>query len=300
MFKFNFSPDEGGEDGAVTESDVEGERTKSRDAYRPSVDAALVRVDPQRVKVSNDARRRVKLKSSANYMTVVKPESSSCDVPKTAWSVASERDVLPGVYEGGLALWECALDLSSWLDAHRNRVHITSSSVVLELGCGFGLPGIWALKEGKCGRCVFQDLNADVLASATSQHIVANLGRDCLSKRVSLIAGDWFDAKLVGLLQAAASPSDAMYEVILTAETLYTPALTKRMVELLSRLLRPKTGIAVIAAKRFYFGGSLGGGSGLLCSLCQRPGSVLDAKVVSVVEDGVSNIREIVVVSRRQ
>lgn len=171
---------------------------------------------------------------------------------------------------------------------------------VLELGCGFGLPGVWTLRRG-CKRIVFQDLNADVLSSATVQHVVANEGADAMS-RVRFVAGDWFDNRLVSLLKSAAddgnvNASASYYDLILSAETLYTPDLAKRLCALLCVFLRPKTGMAVVAAKRYYFGSTLGGGTSLFVDICKRS-PFLSAKVDRVLEDGASNIREVVLIRR--
>lgn len=326
MFKFNFEVEDktdktlDEEHSTCTESSCrsrmeEDSYSSETAAYKLQVTARIVNVDWTSLTLSSKTRK-VKLRSSDSSLIVVQPieedyVSKTTEInskrPRTAWEVASEkRDVLPGVYEGGLALWECALDLTSWLDSNQSHVKITSKSRVLELGCGFGLPGIWALKEG-CGTCVFQDLNQSVLATATAQHVLANFGSDALSRapsRIRMISGDWFDENLLSLLEMPASCGDeeleaTSYDVIISAETLYTPALTTRLHRILGRLLRPKTGIAVVAAKRFYFGSSLGGGTGLFCSLCERPGSPLAAKVVGVFEDGSSNIREVLFVSHR-
>ena len=79
-------------------------------------------------------------------------------------------DLVPGIYEGGLKLWEGAVDLLSVLagtyataacaaheitdsyhplasDAPEPRLSLAGSRV-LELGCGHGLPGIFALIGG--------------------------------------------------------------------------------------------------------------------------------------------------------
>ncbi|KAL0959360.1 hypothetical protein HGRIS_014614 [Hohenbuehelia grisea] len=62
-------------------------------------------------------------------------------------------DLVPGVYEGGLKTWECALDLADYLDSQRavsSDLHAEGSlsspwSRVLEIGCGTGIPSIYLL-----------------------------------------------------------------------------------------------------------------------------------------------------------
>ena len=52
-------------------------------------------------------------------------------------------DLVSGVYEGGLKVSECSIDLCRYLQ--ENAISIRGH--VLELGCGHGLPGCWVLKE---------------------------------------------------------------------------------------------------------------------------------------------------------
>ena len=46
-----------------------------------------------------------------------------------------------GVYEGGLKIWECSIDLASFLTDQNDDIGM-SKLKVLELGCGAGIPGI--------------------------------------------------------------------------------------------------------------------------------------------------------------
>ena len=57
-----------------------------------------------------------------------------------------------------------------------------------------------------------------------------------------------------------------------------------------------QTGVAVIAAKCYYFGTELGGGTTLFCSLIKKCAH-LNAELVRVFENGASNIREVVLVT---
>lgn len=75
-------------------------------------------------------------------------------VPK----VEGESDLIPGKYEGGLKLWECSVDLVAYYLRHP-EFHNAGS--VLELGCGFGLPGVAALLKG-CQPVIFTDFNDNV------------------------------------------------------------------------------------------------------------------------------------------
>lgn len=89
----------------------------------------------------------------------------------------NHTDLITGVYEGGLKLWECSLDLLQFLSQEvsllktkqdrQNFIHTNTSNTnqtnimiqqtlkkalssrgkILELGCGHGLPGIFLLRE---------------------------------------------------------------------------------------------------------------------------------------------------------
>ncbi|KAJ9479470.1 Histidine protein methyltransferase 1 [Pseudozyma hubeiensis] len=68
-------------------------------------------------------------------------------------NVDAQSDLIPGVYEGGLKTWECALDLVETLDALHSTASPSSWSSrlsgksVLELGCGTALPSLFILSQ---------------------------------------------------------------------------------------------------------------------------------------------------------
>ncbi|XP_045170144.2 uncharacterized protein LOC123532680 [Mercenaria mercenaria] len=77
-------------------------------------------------------------------------KGSSCGVTAAA---KQHSDLIPNVYEGGLKVWECAVDLAKYLQKCDIKFH---NKKVLELGCGAGLPAILAMLNG--ASCVhFQD-----------------------------------------------------------------------------------------------------------------------------------------------
>ena len=67
----------------------------------------------------------------------------------------SNSDLVSGVYEGGLKVWDCAFDLVTFVKENRGLVE---GKNVLEIGCGQGLPGVMCLKEG-AAFVAFQDFN---------------------------------------------------------------------------------------------------------------------------------------------
>lgn len=87
----------------------------------------------------------------------------------------SNTDLVPGKYEGGLKLWECAIDLVNILQGEVKDGRLSfRGKRVLELGCGHGLPGVYACLKG-ASLVHFQDFNVEVLRSLTIPNVSANL-----------------------------------------------------------------------------------------------------------------------------
>ena len=103
-----------------------------------------------------------------------------------------ESDLIPGVYGGGLKIWECTHDLMKYLIAHHDSLPTPANCKVLELGCGHGFPGIVSLSLGY-NDVTFLDLNEEVIRDATWPTIVANKSEsnDIDNKNISCLAGDW-------------------------------------------------------------------------------------------------------------
>ena len=59
--------------------------------------------------------------------------------------VGADSDLVPGVYEGGLKTWECALDLVSTLPGADSCSRLAGKTIV-ELGCGTALPSAYLLQ----------------------------------------------------------------------------------------------------------------------------------------------------------
>eukprot|EP00004_Rigifila_ramosa_P019774 TRINITY_DN5061_c0_g1_i1.p1 TRINITY_DN5061_c0_g1~~TRINITY_DN5061_c0_g1_i1.p1 ORF type:complete len:289 (+),score=61.80 TRINITY_DN5061_c0_g1_i1:25-867(+) len=190
-------------------------------------------------------------------------------------------DIASGVYEGGFKIWEGSVDLAQFLFVNPQE---TMGRRVLELGCGGGIPGIVALLAG-AQAVHFNDFNQEVLQHLTAFNVALN-ATPHVSPDIAFFAGDWL---------ALPVPS-ASVDVILTAETLYTPGIIASLLAAVSRLLRPG-GCALIAAKTYYFG--TGGGTNELHQQIERhyPAQLTAARVVRI-ENGVSNIREIVRIVR--
>lgn len=56
-------------------------------------------------------------------------------------------DLVPGVYEGGAKIWECTEDILNYMTEKYSQDWWTRKKV-LDLGCGAGLLGIYAYKQG--------------------------------------------------------------------------------------------------------------------------------------------------------
>ena len=136
-----------------------------------------------------------------------------------------------------------------------------------------------------------------------------------------MIAGDW--DSLVAASQAGtflgSAPDPGRVDVILTAETIYAQPQIEKLVRLIHQLLRrqisngndgggstnPNTPFALVAAKRYYFGtngGTLSFEQALSkmplvhvedCGHSERQILALVSTSVMQVEDGQSNIREV-------
>lgn len=102
-------------------------------------------------------------------------------------SQVAESDLVTGVYEGGLKVWECSFDLVDYVYANPSLVQ---GKRVLELGCGQGLPGIACLINGAAHVC-FHDYNQEVIQNATKP--VCELNQVFSEEKCSLHSGSWQD-----------------------------------------------------------------------------------------------------------
>jgi hypothetical protein len=96
---------------------------------------------------------------------------------------------------------------------------------------------------------------------------------------------------------AATAPLLPGFDLILSAETLYRPAAYATLCPLTRELLqrRGPAARALFATKRFYFGAQLGGGTAAFVAACAAAG--LRAAPVHSEQDGMSNVRDIVLVT---
>ncbi|CAL9115278.1 unnamed protein product [Musa textilis] len=243
-------------------------------------------------------------------LTLLKGRVSTFDV----FGVVNS-DLVPGKYEGGLKLWEGSLDLVKKLHLEiEEGVLMLSGKRVLELGCGHGLPGIFA---GLKGAAVihFQDFNAEVLRSLTIPNVTVNLKKELnqqqplltskpstsITADVRFFAGDWNEIHQLLPYVCSADQRKAAdggleektcdgYEVILMAETVYSLSSLHCLYELIKRCMHRPSGVVYMAGKKHYFG--VGGGTRQFVNLVEEDG-ILTACLLAEVADGSSNVREV-------
>lgn len=178
-------------------------------------------------------------------------------------------DIVPSVYEGGMKVWECSIDLAEYVE---NQLSIDSDTRVLELGCGAGLPGLVACLKG--ASVDFQDYNKEVLQLVTIPNAFANIGSR-VKKRCRFFAGDW-----------SALPDHVkseQYDLILTSETIYSTASYQSLITILKKAIKCN-GTILVAAKTCYFG--VGGGTRLFEDALAQDG-FFKSDVVFVTDVGV-------------
>lgn len=224
------------------------------------------------------------------------------DEEKILTRTAEQRsDLISGVYEGGLKVWECTYDL---LELIEEEGETFTGKAVLDLGCGAGLLGIVALKRG--ARLVhFQDYNSTVIEQLTVSNVILNCGdeeeddsddeergkgggkvkakqdlkedtpppkkrsidrtqRPLLTK-CRFFSGDW-STFLDLLIKEDPLPK---FDIILTSETIYNTAYYPVLHKTLEKLLAPG-GLVYLATKSHYFG--VGGGLHLFETFVEQEG----------------------------
>ncbi|TKR78138.1 hypothetical protein L596_018994 [Steinernema carpocapsae] len=154
-------------------------------------------------------------------------------------------DVKPGVYEGGLKVWEGELVLANFL-VSKECTYAIKGKNVLEVGCGSGLLGVLACKE-KCGRLVVHDYSDIVVECYTKSNFYIN---DINAKLVEYIHGDW--------QRVARSQRARQYDLILTAETIHSEETYYSLHDLLFKVLKDN-GHIYVAGKAEHIGSNESG-----------------------------------------
>ncbi|NWV35832.1 MET18 methyltransferase, partial [Grantiella picta] len=217
-------------------------------------------------------------------------------------SVSSHSDLIPGVYEGGLKIWECTFDLLDYFS--EAEIEFTNKTV-LDLGCGAGLLGIAALR-GKADRVHFQDYNSTVIDEITLPNVVANCinggsrmgsgedrkaskppskrprkaeGSPDMLNKCRFFSGEWSQ---VSQLLLSSTKAFSKYDIILTSETIYNTDYYSALHDTLAQLL-DKNGLVYLASKVHYFG--VGGGIYLFKKFIEEK-NVFRTSMVKTIDQG--------------
>nr|XP_046257542.1 histidine protein methyltransferase 1 homolog [Scatophagus argus] len=220
-------------------------------------------------------------------------------------TVEQRSDLISGVYEGGLKVWECTYDLLELIEKDGETF---GGKMVLDLGCGAGLLGLLALKRG-AKHVHFQDYNSTVIEQLTVPNVMLNCQEDDdvdsdddkegrgkghgkmktkekqeakdgnpppkkravdqaqqpLLAKCRFFSGDW--STFLALVKKEDPPPK--YDIILTSETIYNTAYYPALHETLHNLLAPG-GLVYLATKSHYFG--VGGGLHLFETFVEQRG----------------------------
>uniref|UniRef100_A0A3Q1GC39 protein-histidine N-methyltransferase n=1 Tax=Acanthochromis polyacanthus TaxID=80966 RepID=A0A3Q1GC39_9TELE len=186
------------------------------------------------------------------------------DGEKILSRTAEQRsDLISGVYEGGLKVWECTYDLLELIEKDGETF---GGKAVLDLGCGAGLLGILALKRGAT-QVHFQDYNSTVVEQLTVPNVMLNwnLSQHPLLTKCHFFSGDW--STFLDLVLKMDPPTK--FDIIFTSETIYNTVYYPVLHETLQKLLAPH-GLVYLATKSHYFG--VGGGLHLFETFVEERG----------------------------
>lgn len=202
--------------------------------------------------------------------------------------VFDENDLHKNVYEGGFKSWECSYDIID------KQYDLIDSSGYLEMGCGTALPSAYLLADvfrrdaaefGNQKHIYLSDFNYLVLKLVTIPNIVYNwyvtrhegenlwheaVGEGSLPQNEIIISQELIEAFVADLrlyklnielisgswgLKFAQMLEDKGIDLVITSETIYSPATLPVLAEVLLHLKRlNKMCQVIVAGKSIYFG----------------------------------------------
>lgn len=173
---------------------------------------------------------------------------------------SSISDRIAYVYEGGMKIWDCSIDLCSFLIINIHKI-FKPDMTIMELGCGNSIPTLAFLKSayknfGSQCLCninlIFQDFNRQVLEQATKPNVKKLLFElDRFPKRAFFIAGSWENFCNLPFDKINIQKVD----LILASEVIYNSDTYSALLKLLELMLNDN-GFVLIATKIYYFGDS--------------------------------------------
>lgn len=157
-----------------------------------------------------------------------------------------EKDVVEDQYEGGYTVWHGTLHaLSYFSNLNEKEFEKLKFKRTIDIGCGNGVLGIFALKYLKAFEVFFQDLNYEVLQWCTQQNL--NLNSIPSSQNIKLLGGAWqncFDM----------IPKNT-FSLILTSDTVYRQKNFEVLHNCFDYLLDHDTESQIyVSGKAMYFG----------------------------------------------
>lgn len=166
-----------------------------------------------------------------------------------------------------------------WLAQVVSRLRSSSTGVVelnvADIGCGHGLNGIAALKSAavthgavKIKRLLFHDFNEEIATTCVAGTV--RLNRDSTqSPEIARAMDEVLVASAFGNWNNFSAPADGtLFDLVVASDVSYDDASAAAFMRLLKRILRPKTGVALVGTKEFYFGTN--GGTSTLLQYCGK------------------------------
>lgn len=215
-------------------------------------------MDPNYKSVLISSRIDQNSKTELFYIDNIKTYLETVKLP---FALAKTEDLIHNVYEGGFKIWECTLDVLEFLQAN-SKIHDLKEKSILDLGCGQGLLGIYALKmEAKS--VLFQDYNPEVLQYFTNMNLQANFKNlKEINKKIRFISGDWtpFIEKVADgsneffLGENEKIEFEREFDFIFMSEVIYKVENYSKIADILEKLLKKNEGVCVLGTKFYYFG----------------------------------------------